>query len=206
MTNTEKTLGDVLYDFALAMPAPDPAVLDEFAKLYPEYADVLTDFAVQLALGSGADDEDEGSADDPISPAVSRAVSHFHNVAYELDRAATGGRAEAVENPFATLSRESFRAFVAKIDASSVFVMKLRDRQIEPDTIESRPGFCQTFADELHVPTDALLAHFRGPQTLTAQQHFKADEKPTIPKRETFEEAVRNSGLTPEQQKRLLEM
>ncbi len=120
-------------------------MLDEYARLYPEYADVLADFAVQLALGSGAGDEDddEGSADGPVSPAVSRAVSHFHNVAYELDEAAIGGVRKRWTIPLRSLSRERFRAFVARIDASSVFVMKLRDRQIEPDTDQVPPRFLQ---------------------------------------------------------------
>jgi hypothetical protein len=49
------------------------------------------------------------------------------------------------------------------------------------------------------------MAHLRAPPVVDKQQRFKADQKPAAPTRITFEEAVRNSGLTPEQQRRLLE-
>ena len=50
------------------------------------------------------------------------------------------------------------------------------------------------------------MAHVRSEPTVNAQQLHKSDSKPVAQKRETFEEAVRSSGLTPEQQQHLLEM
>lgn len=205
MTNTTKTLGDVLYDFALAMPVPDPNVLDDYTRLYPEFADALTDFAVQRALDpAGEDDDDDGVPADTMSPAVARAVSHFQNLAFELEAAA--GNAGPAVNPFASLSRQDFNAFAARLGGNQIFAIKIRDRQIEPDTIISRRGFCTLAADALGVPVGVMNAHMLAPQTMAAHQRFKADEKPTLPRRETFEEAVRNSGLTAEQQKRLMEV
>ena len=83
-------------------------------------------------------------------------------------------------------------------------MIKLRDRMIEPDTVISRTGFCQKVAEELGEPLDFVIGHFRGEQAIARGQHFKADEKPALTKRESFEDAVRNSGLTPEQQSYLL--
>jgi hypothetical protein len=84
--------------------------------------------------------------------------------------------------------------------------MKLRDGRIEPESIYARPGFCKVAADGLDIPVEALMAHVRSGPTVSAQQLHKSDSKPVADKRETFEEAVRSSGLTPQQQQRLLEM
>jgi hypothetical protein len=111
-----------------------------------------------------------------------------------------------VSNPFERLDRDEFRAYAATLGANSIFVIKIRDRLIEPETIVSRPGFCRVAADGLEIPVEAMMTHMRGAPIVPAHQHFKADEKPSPPKRETFEEAVRSSGLTPEQQRRLLEL
>ena len=43
-------LRNVLYELALAKPAPDAALVDEFVRSYPEYASDLTEYAIKLAL------------------------------------------------------------------------------------------------------------------------------------------------------------
>ena len=52
--------------------------------------------------------------------------------------------------------------------------------------------------------TDSSGAVVPGAQVIARRQHFKSDEKPALAKRETFEEAVRNSGMTIDQQSYLL--
>lgn len=208
MTNSMKDESDVLYALALAMPVADPKILDEFVRRYPEHAEALTEFAVQLALDAGScgDEEGDETADGAVSPAVSRAISHFQNVSFELEKKGGADAPVAVTNPFASLSTEAFRAYAATLGANSIFVMKLRDGRIEPETIFARPGFCRVAADGLNIPVEALMAHVRSGPSVSAHQLHKADEKPVALKRETFEEAVRSSGLTPEQQRHLLEL
>jgi hypothetical protein len=209
MTNRSKDLSEVLYALALAMPVPDAKTLDDFVRKYPQHADALTEFAVDLALepdAEGDEEDDVAAASDEVSPAVSRAISHFQQVSYELEKSSGPGAAEAVANPFASLSRDRFREYAETLGANSVFVMKLRDRQLEPDTVIPRSGFCRLAAEGMGISVDVVIAHLRAQPAMPAHQRFKADEKPSMPKRETFEEAVRNSGLTPEQQRRLLEL
>ena len=51
MTTTPATpMDDVLYAFAVAKAVPDADTLDEFVRQYPEYADALTEFAIELVL------------------------------------------------------------------------------------------------------------------------------------------------------------
>ena len=203
-----KDESDVLYALALAMPTPDPKTLDDFVRRHPQHAAALTAFAVELALNAQAIGDEEGDeiVDGAISPAVSRAISHFQNVSFELENKGLPEAPKSFGNPFASLSTEGFRAYAAKLGANSIFVMKLRDGRIDPESIYARPGFCRVAADGLDIPVEALMAHVRSGPTVSAQQLHKSDSKPVADKRETFEEAVRSSGLTAEQQKRLLDM
>jgi hypothetical protein len=106
-------------------------------------------------------------------------------------------------NPFVSLSREDFRGFARRLDANSVFVAKMRDRQIKPETLT--PGFRKRVADELRAPLDVVVAHFAAAQAGAASpQFYKADGKPNNGGCQTFEEAVRSSGLSEAQQSALL--
>ena len=82
MTNTpprrQTPLRNVLYELALAKPAPDAALVDEFVRYYPEYASELTEYAIELALDAIAVQSEP--VDLPMAtttPSVSRAMSRF---------------------------------------------------------------------------------------------------------------------------------
>lgn len=203
-----KDESDVLYALALAMPTPDPKTLDAFVRRHPQHAAALTEFAVQLALSSATlgDEEGDEAVDGAVSPAVSRAISHFQNVSFELERKGLSEAPISFTNPFTSLSTEEFRAYATTLGANSIFVMKLRDGRIDPESLDARPGFCRIAAAGLDIPVEALMAHVRSGPTVNAQQLHKSASKPVAQKRETFEEAVRSSGLTPEQQRHLLDM
>jgi hypothetical protein len=201
-------LRNVLYELALAKPAPDAALVDEFVRYYPEYASELTEYAIELALSAIA--EQNAPIEMPVAmttPNVSRAMSRFHNrlsaVRKAMDAEAANA-APAVENPFATLNRSAMRALAQRLHANTVFVMKLRDRLITGDTMTE--GFLRRIADELGVLRENIVAHFAAPAYLQSSAHFKAETKPEAGEKQTFEEAVRSCGLTPEQQNSLLNL
>jgi hypothetical protein len=201
-------LRNVLYELALAKPAPDAALVDEFVRYYPEYASDLTEYAIELALDAIA--AHNAPIDMPVAittPSVSRAMSRFHNrlsaVRKAIDAEAANA-APAVENPFATLTRSEIRALAQRLRANTVFVMKLRDRLIAGDTMTE--GFLRRIADELGVLREHIVAHFAAPAYLQSSAHFKAETKPEAGEKQTFEEAVRSCGLTPEQQHSLLNL
>lgn len=217
LTAGEPLLREALYELSIAKHMPDAQVLDDVVRRYPQFAEELTDFAVELALdalrGEAAADAAESAVDPSnISPAVSRAMSRFHNRLHAVRQEAGKVSAERtlpsdpVDNPFAGLDRKKFRAFAKQIGANPVFVAKLRDRQIEPDTITN--GFKRRVAEELDVPFAAIDAHFAEPSgpTSASPQFFKADDKPSHDRRQSFEDAVRSSGLTDEQQQYLLSL
>jgi hypothetical protein len=162
-----------------------------------------------VAIDAARDDDIEAEkAGTPVSPAVSRAMSRFQNKLFEVEHGkATGATAasavtSAAENPFATLDRTSFRGLATRLNVSTLFVAKLRDRQINPTTIT--PGFRKRVADELSVPLDLVVAHFAARPEGQTPQFYKAEHKPTTVAQQSFEEAVRSSGLTVEQQRQLM--
>ena len=212
MTATQTSLRDAMYAMSLAKAVPDAELLDEFARLYPKYADALTEFAIELAIDSlmhRSDEEDVPADADAISDVVSRVMSQFENQLFERRqaRAATPPARAAtasVENPFAALDRQGFRALVSQLDVNSAFLSKLRDRTIDPISIPK--AYCRHLAQEMDEDADAMAAHLYAPQESVAagRQLYKAEGKPAATARQSFEEAVKTSGLSEEQQRRLL--
>lgn len=210
------TLSDALYELSLAQRVPDAPLLDEFVRRYPEYADDLTDFAIMLAVDSlrevsQSDVPRTDLAEDELSPTVSRAISRFYNRlhAVQISENISGQKGVSANkispNPFATLDRAAFRVLAGKLNVNNVFVIKLRDRQIAPETIPKR--FRDHLAQELKVPPDILMGHLHAVgQPQIQGQYYKAANKPQFDAKQTFSEAVKTSGLTDEQQRFLLAM
>lgn len=200
------------YEISMAKDVPDAALLDEVVRRYPQFGRELTEFAILAALDAlrertGAH-EAVPEAGDSVSPAVSRAMSRFHNRLHaESLKAAPPAKKPAMGeavNPFSGLSRQEFRDLAARLDTTTVFVSKLRDREIEPDTMTT--GFREYAAAEMNVPVELLNAHLdamRGSAVAPARFH-KADGKPSHGEKQTFEEAVRSSGMSEEQQRKFL--
>jgi hypothetical protein len=204
-TNAKTPLRDVLYAFSMTKPIPDAELLDQFIRRYPEYRAALIEFATDVAIDNlrGDDDALPENAATTVSPAVARAMSRLQNQLYAVRqikaRSAESKSLAVVENPFAKLDRDAFRNFSKRLHANTVFVGKLRDRVIIPETIPM--GFKQRVADELNVPVDVVATHFAAQANMqSAQQRFKADQKPQVGAQQSFQEAVRSSSLTREQQ------
>ncbi len=203
------SLQDALYALALAKPAPDAAVLDDLVRRYPEYAVQLTDIAVALALDFLAGRADEPAPEDVsgTSPAVGRAMSRFQNRLYAVTKSHQPANANAAPesaNPFSSLGRAELRDLGSRLGGNTIFAIKLRDRVIDTDTMTE--GFRRHVADTMQAPLEVVVAHFARRSEMATQAHYKAEQKPSVGKKQSFEEAVRSSGLTPEQQAFLLSL
>ena len=211
---TPPALREAFYFLSTAQEVPDARLLDDLVRRYPQFGEELTDFAIAVAIDALRGDhvvEAAESGVDPtsVSPAVSRTMSHFQNRLYAVtteeakERTAHANVVEA-PNPFSGLARSEFRALASRLNASAVFIGKLRDRQIDPATMT--PGFQRRVADELKAPLDVVVAHFAARPAAPSGQFFKAEGKPSTSAQQSFEEAVKNSGLNEAQQKSLLEL
>ncbi|HWE99766.1 MAG TPA: hypothetical protein VG248_08225 [Caulobacteraceae bacterium] len=207
--HTPAALRDVFYEFAREHPRPDAAALDAFTRRYPEYAADLTEFAIELAVDALLDrqaEEEPVANDDDLSD-VDVAMSRFHNRLYEVRRAAppaAGTATASVENPFLGLDRQRTRALATRLHANTAFVMMLRDREIEPDSMTV--GFQRELEDELQMPIDVLCAHFAAPPQVQGHVRFSSQVKPEANRRLSFAEAVKLAGLSAEQQAYLLSL
>lgn len=199
------TLREALFQLALAKDVPDADLLDDFVRRYPEHAVELTDFAIEAAV----DVLRRGSShtEAATSPAVARAMDRFQKarIAVRAEKAHSPLDPVLSDNPFVGFDRGAYRALANKLNATTLFLNKLRDRLIEPMTIPV--GFHRHIAQSLNIPVEIVLGHLAGQPQLNAQpQFFKSDGKPEIGPRQSFEEAVRSSGLTEEQQRYLLSL
>jgi hypothetical protein len=209
-------LREAFYALSIAQDVPDAKLLDDIVRRYPNCGDELTEFAIAIAvdaLGGDRAVEVAEAAIDPkvVSPAVSRAMSHFQNRLHAVTTGAGAAQAKAARakvadapNPFLGLPRSDFRALAERLNANTVFIGKLRDRQIDPNTMA--PSFQRRVADELSAPLEVVVAHFAARQAVPAGQFYKAEGKPSTGAQQTFEEAVRSSGLNEAQQRSLLEL
>lgn len=217
-TTNNTTLQDACYELSLRKRIPDADLLDEFVKHYPQFSTELTDFAISLALDAldpMGDVEESIKDSKKVTPAVSRAMSHFHNLlhTFQQEKSEPAPEVKSVQNadkeptnPFKNLNRQEFREFAKRLNVNLVFVTKLRDRQIDPSSMSN--GFIELIANDLPIHKDVLVAHLVGAQSAApiARQFHKSDEKPSNSQQESFTKAVKNSGLSDEQQKQLLRL
>ncbi|WP_439621278.1 hypothetical protein [Hyphomonas sp.] len=215
--SANSALQAICLEMSLTLAMPDAELLDNYVKQYPQFSDELTDFAVALALDSLAPIIDEDIIDDApenMTPAVSRTMSFFQNALFDARQDGTIAPLETkqaisenkhAENPIATLSKTEFKGFVRRMDINSVLAAKLRDRQIDPATIPQ--GFVACVAENLPASLNIVSAHLMAPPAhmMSALQFHKADGKPGQVRQESYEEAVKGSGLSDPQQCILLE-
>ena len=134
-----------------------------------------------------------------------KAMSRFHNRLHTVKAEASAAKTHLEPiNPFAALSTAELRGLGQRLNANTVFALKLRDRLIDATTIPE--GFKRRVAQELTVPFEVMAAHFASRPTVSARTHFKATQKPEGMRKQSFEEAVRTSSLAEEQQRYLLSL
>jgi hypothetical protein len=207
-------LREALYELSMAKEVPDKALLDDLVRRYPQLGEEITEYAVALAIDAVREREvaeaEQAIDFDNVSPMVQEAMQQFQDRLFPPQSTAgpaappvrVAARVADPPNPFSSLDRRGFRALAERLHANPVFVCKLRDRQIDPDTIPLT--FQQRVADELETPLELVQAHFAARQSMQGVQYFKADAKPVVGAQQSFEEAVRSSDLTEEQQDALL--
>lgn len=200
-------LRDVLYEFSLAAEKPDAALLDDFVRRYPDYAAELTDFAVEWMVDVNRPKLVATADVTQVSPAVSRAISKYQDALHARGATATCAAdvqagSVSCESPFVGLDRKGFRALAEKLNVSRVFLCKLRDCVIDPKTMSD--GFRRYVADRMSVSVDRLASYLSEAAPRLGHQFYKADQKPETTARQSFEEAVRSSDLSQDQQDFLL--
>lgn len=212
--HTDPHYQDAILELIEADKLPDAELVEDVVSHYPEFATEITDFAVELAIDMlvNAGEEQEVPVDlEEVSPMVARAISNFENELFlrnqesaENDKTAKAAPEVTTVDPFASMNRQSFRAFATAIHANKLFAIKIRDQQIRLTTIPVR--YLEMVAESMRISLDQLREYLsrRNGRFATGNQFFKADDKPNHELQQSFDEAVADSGMTDEQQQFLL--
>lgn len=199
------SLDDVLYQFSLEKDAPSAELLEEFTHHYPEYAEALTDFAINWAIDTiTVPDTVTEVSEDIIDESVSIAMSRFLNKTHELKTSKatqSSNQANMVRNPFAVLDNNEFRNLAQRLNVTRLFLSKIRDRIIEVTTVPQ--GFVDLLAKEISESSEIIRAHFTVDAELHPDMKFKATDKPSVQSKQSYEEAIESSGMSPEQKSNL---
>lgn len=191
---------EILLTFA-AEGEPTPKRLEAFTKEYPDLRRELTDLAVELVL--------EPSRPVPRLTPRRRAPCRRHGLASRQASPAPG------EVP----GRRGGRAFAGRLRGLRRPVIPTARGPARSDTRlpDQGPGWpyrgrvlpkalARDIADEVGHGVDTVIALLERPASMPAGTMAKADGKPEVGVKQTFEEAVANSGLTADQRRRLLAM
>lgn len=191
---------EVLLTFA-AEGEPTPRRLEAFVKEYPDLRRELTDLAVEMVLEPS---RPLPAADAATARTVSSAWARYQA---GTTKQAAVARAEApVEPPdvFAGFAGPSFPRLAARLGVTPAFLIKVRDGLIEAATFPR--ALARSIADEVGHGVGTIIALLERPASMPAGTMAKADGKPEVGRKQTFAEAVATSGLTADQQRRLLAM
>ena len=163
--------------------------LAKFVALYPEHASALSRLALDL--------EDFDAAPEAELCAASQAEQNK-----AIDAALAGIEEPAVSaDPFLSASPQQLRELATALDANVVFVACLKDKMIDVATMSE--GFLLAVARFFSSSLERVRASLSEPPRLAPAMEFKAKGKPGGAQKQSFEEALRSSGLSDEQQEKL---
>lgn len=180
---------DVLLAFAIE-PDHQRQTLERYLNNYPEYSLALVDLSVELkVLKSGCLEEIE-----TLDVTADKEWQMFRNIVEEAENT-------KVANPLITASTEQFKKFAIKLKVNTLFLSKLRDKQIELSTIPNQ--FIEMCAECMNTTVELMRLFLSGEPTIASGVAFKSTVTPKTTNKITFEKAVEDSSLKAEQQAEL---
>ena len=114
----------------------------------------------------------------------------------------TEKEAQTVVNPFARFRGREFVRLVKTLNVSHSFLTAFRDGLVSATSIPE--PFLRRLAHATGSTVDNLLTLFSSLQLDLTGRAFKSDQKPAHQGQKTFEELIRISDMTDEQQQILL--
>jgi hypothetical protein len=167
--------------------APDQSTLDQYLRLYPEYAAELVDLSRELCR----EDHDDTT---PLTADASKLL----DAAWARHAAALP---TAAAEPFARLTADDWRAVARRLDVPRQVVTALRERRVLLLSIPKR--FLQIFADAAGSTIALVEASWDSPEQFLARS-YKADSKPVVSEQVTLEQVLIEAGVPAEKRARLL--
>lgn len=181
------TREDVLDAFAVEIEQGAPA-LERYLRLYPEYAGELIDLSFELARKVGDDD------DAALSPSEQLMI----DAAWSSHAAALPA---SVDNPFARLTPEDWRAIARDLDLPRQVATALREQRVLLFSIPK--AFLAALAEAMRSSVTQLEGAW-SPSPVMDGRSYKADIKPAAGAQVTFEQVLIEAGVPEEARARFL--
>jgi hypothetical protein len=182
---------DVLLAFSVE-PFHDRSTLERYLKEYPECSEALIDCALEFKLL-------------PVETSPVWISDEKIEAGWQSFRSELGiSMPSQAPNPFEKLVSSSIKNLVAQLNINSLLFTRIRDRTIKPSSIPHQ--FIQLLAKHLGESEENLSNYLSGPPLIASSSAFRASNNPTAETQIDFEEAVKTSHLSSEQEKLLLEM
>lgn len=181
---------------------PTPKRLEAYAKEHPTLRRELTELAVEMVLEPS---RPLPPADATTRDVVSAAWARFQaGTATNRPASHTSAKTPALPDIFERFAGPAFPQLATRLDVTPVFLIKVRDGLIEAAGFPK--AFMVLIADAVGHGVDTIRAILERSASMPAGTMAKADGKPKVGGKQTFEEAVATSGLSPDQRRRLLAM
>lgn len=195
--NRRPSLEDVLDALFLRDDAPTPETIVQACQTHAEFREKILEFAAlqaaQAALPEVAEAELEVS-----DASVMRLQSHVLNLLYGAPRAR---ETDAVREALRSLAGQRLKAAAQAIDlGSTVLLQKILTQAI----IDTPRVVLERLAEFLKVGVDGLVEAL-GPQ-LALHRSYKAADKPTMVRQESWEKAVAALAIDDAEKARLRAM
>lgn len=179
INNDRPTREDVL-DALAVEPRHDQVTIERYLQDYPEYAIELIDLVRELSRSL-----------ESSSVPLTASESQFIDDAWR--RFAPLGTKSATD-PLAALSVDQSRYLAKTLDVPRQVITAFKERRVDVETV---PGpFLATFADAVRLSVAALTQSLSlSPGTVVARS-YKADAKPQITDRASFEQLLIDAGVS----------
>lgn len=187
---------EVLLRFAVE-GQPTPKRLEAFIGEHPELRAELTELAVDMVLEPARVPE---PADVATSRAVASALARFEA---GTNRAPSGVE-KSTTKVFGAFVGPAFPRLAARLGVTPAFLIKVRDGLIVAAGFPE--ALVEAIAREVGHAPKVVRALLERPASMPAATMAKADGKPSVGTKQSFEEAVATSGLDEGQRARLLSM
>ncbi len=178
---------EVLNAFAVE-PDPSRRTLERYLRAYPQYAEELVELSRERWLM-------EGEGEEPLSEADKARIA----TALSAHR---GEPPAMPPDPLAPLSIPELRALARHLAVPRQVVAALRERHVIPASVPRR--FLVGFADALRCPPEVLLSALNAPPPASLARSYKSDVKPDADRPVTFEQLLRDAGLSAEDRAALM--
>lgn len=176
---------EVLLAFSVE-PDHQHQTLERYLNTYPEYSLALVDLSIELKVLNSGDLENSGA----LNVSVDKEWQLFNNIVEQT-------RNDKLADPLTTATREQFKEIAKALKVNTLFLSRLRDKQIELSTIPNQ--FIERLAACLEVSVEIVKSFLNSNPTISSAVSFKAEGTPETTNKISFEKAIETSSLTDEQ-------